>query len=184
MTTNGSNTGRLSGLVLPSDRHTPCIELLHCHDDAWKRVIKLRNLKPLNIFFFFFFFFCAVMWKDFIKTHSTESRCVIGREIYCSQTPPCVFQPGNVTGWGSKGVKFSSAPCSLLRPSTVHRQSPVDLVSKCCFTSTETIRTVRDGEPRAATSTFTQILTSEVDLVSTWAHASEGQISPCIASIF
>ena len=29
-----------------------------------------------------------------------------------------------------------------------------------CFTSTETIRTVRDGEPRTATSTFAQLLSS------------------------
>ena len=29
-----------------------------------------------------------------------------------------------------------------------------------CFTSTETIRTVRDGEPRTATSTFTLLLSS------------------------
>ena len=32
---------------------------------------------------------------------------------------------------------------------------------QCCFTSIETIRTIRDGEPRPATSTFTQLLTSE-----------------------
>ena len=31
----------------------------------------------------------------------------------------------------------------------------------CCFTSTETIRSVRDGEPRTATSTFTQLLNSD-----------------------
>ena len=30
-----------------------------------------------------------------------------------------------------------------------------------CFTPAETIRTVRDGEPRASTSTFTQLLSSE-----------------------
>ena len=29
-----------------------------------------------------------------------------------------------------------------------------------CFTSTETVQTVRDGEPRTATSTFTQLLSS------------------------
>ena len=29
------------------------------------------------------------------------------------------------------------------------------------FTSTETIRIIRDGEPRTATSTFTQLLSSE-----------------------
>ena len=31
---------------------------------------------------------------------------------------------------------------------------------QCRFTSTETIRTVRDGEPRTATSIFTQLLNS------------------------
>ena len=31
---------------------------------------------------------------------------------------------------------------------------------KCYFTSTETIRTIWDGEPRTATSTFTQLLSS------------------------
>ena len=31
---------------------------------------------------------------------------------------------------------------------------------QCCFTSTETIRTIRDGEPRTATSTFTHLLNS------------------------
>ena len=32
---------------------------------------------------------------------------------------------------------------------------------QCCFTSTETIRTIMVGEPRTATSTFTQLLSSE-----------------------
>ena len=31
---------------------------------------------------------------------------------------------------------------------------------QCCFTSTETIRLIRDGESRTATSTFTQLLSS------------------------
>ena len=31
----------------------------------------------------------------------------------------------------------------------------------CCFTSTETIRLIKDGEPRTATSTFTQLLSSD-----------------------
>ena len=33
---------------------------------------------------------------------------------------------------------------------------------QCCLKSTETVRTVRDGEPRTATSTFTQFLGSDV----------------------
>ena len=36
---------------------------------------------------------------------------------------------------------------------------------QCCFTSTETIRTIRDGEPRTATSTFTQLLSSDIEQV-------------------
>ena len=31
---------------------------------------------------------------------------------------------------------------------------------QCCFTSAETSRTIKDGEPRTATSTFTQLLSS------------------------
>ena len=29
---------------------------------------------------------------------------------------------------------------------------------QCCFTAAETTRTIRDKEPRSATSTFTQLL--------------------------
>ena len=32
---------------------------------------------------------------------------------------------------------------------------------QCCFTSTEDVRTVRDGEPRTSTSTLTQLLNSD-----------------------
>ena len=32
---------------------------------------------------------------------------------------------------------------------------------RCCFMSTETVRTIRDREARMATSTFTQLLGSE-----------------------
>ena len=35
-------------------------------------------------------------------------------------------------------------------------------VSACCFTTTETIRLIRDGEPRTATSTFTQFLCAQL----------------------
>ncbi len=33
---------------------------------------------------------------------------------------------------------------------------------QCCFTSTETIRTIGDGEPRMATLIFTQLLSSDI----------------------
>ena len=37
-------------------------------------------------------------------------------------------------------------------------------VVQCCFTFTETIRTIRDGEPRTSTSTLTHLLSSESSL--------------------
>ena len=37
---------------------------------------------------------------------------------------------------------------------------------QCCFTSTETFRLIRDGEPRTATSAFTQLLSSDINKLS------------------
>ena len=37
---------------------------------------------------------------------------------------------------------------------------------QCCFPSTETVRTIRGGEPRTSTSTFTQLLSSVVSVFS------------------
>ena len=48
-------------------------------------------------------------------------------------------------------------------PSLIVRTVSVDLVRvQCRFTSTETRQTIGDGEPRTATSTFTQLLSSAV----------------------
>ena len=40
-----------------------------------------------------------------------------------------------------------------------------------CFTSTETVRTIRDGQPRTATSTFTQLL-ALCDHLLSWCFTS------------
>ena len=37
---------------------------------------------------------------------------------------------------------------------TITPRYNLDVQVQCCFTSTETIRTIRDGGPRTATSTF------------------------------
>ena len=39
-----------------------------------------------------------------------------------------------------------------------------DLRLQCCFTSTETVRTIKDGKPRTATSSFTQLLRSVIKI--------------------
>ena len=58
-------------------------------------------------------------------------------------------RPYGLLGTGSSG-RPPLSPWVMLQ--AVHVQ--------CYFTSTETIRTIRDGEPRTATSTFTQLLNS------------------------
>ena len=79
----------------------------------------------------------------------------------CFFTPPCIWSSDRETN-SLPLAQASSDQCILclieltfnllLQASSVH----------CCFTSTETIRTIRDGEPRTATSTFTQLLSSDV----------------------
>ena len=65
-------------------------------------------------------------------------------------------RPQGLIGTGSPGrpPQLSHSSWALIR--VVH----------CCFTSTETTRTNRDGEPRTATSTFTQPLRSKSKIVS------------------
>ena len=61
------------------------------------------------------------------------------------------------------GRRFESAPAhrSVQKLRVMASLSCVFLVLlHCCFTSTETVGIVRDGEPRTATPPFTQILSS------------------------
>ena len=39
------------------------------------------------------------------------------------------------------------------------------MLVQICFTSTETVGTIRDGEPRTSTSTFTQLMSSGLKLI-------------------
>ena len=63
-----------------------------------KRPIALRNLKPLRLFVFFFALACE---RIFLKTHSTESRCVsTGKYTVCRRVlasfSPGILQAGAV----------------------------------------------------------------------------------------
>ena len=56
------------------------------------------------------------------KTHISESRCDIGPEIYCLQARPCIFQPGNFTGWDSEGVSlYETKPIAATFDKCYHR---------------------------------------------------------------
>ena len=64
-------------------------------------------------------------------------------------------RPYGLLGTGSPGrpPRLSHSTWALRRECGVQVQ--------CCFTSTETVRTIRDGKPWTSTSTFTQHLSSE-----------------------
>ena len=58
---------------------------------------------------------------------------------------------------------------TILRNKCKHQYEYVQVQVQCCFTSTETIRTIRDGEPRTATSSLTQLLSSDEYFGNEWA---------------
>ena len=51
------------------------------------------------------FFFAVAGERIFIKTHSLESRFVMGLGNLLLIVIMCTFQPRNFTGWGSEGLK-------------------------------------------------------------------------------
>ena len=48
-----------------------------------------------------------------------------------------------------------------LYPERKKKERKACSIAECCITPTETVRIIRDGEPRTATSTFTQLLNSK-----------------------
>ena len=96
------------------------------------------------------------LWKEQLWGVCGRSRCgvfVEGAGVGCLWKE----QVWGVCGRSSCGVFVEGAGVGCLC-------SPFSLasvgLSQRCFTSTETTRLVRDREPRTATSTFTQLLTS------------------------
>ena len=52
----------------------------------------------------------------------------------------------------------------------------------CCLSSTETIRTIRDGEPRTAPSNFTQLLSSDLGLQAGITFRTPFHLALCVNS--
>ena len=84
----------------------------------------------------------------------------------CHQGPLLLHSSGGLA------LKSSVPLCSWLLPNTVSENTAVSGICtnengafsvrvQCCFTSTEAVQTIRGGEPRTATWTFTQLLSSE-----------------------
>ena len=89
--------------------------------------------------------------------------------------PPHVAQPHSIAHEGEDELDLSSPLGALLLlhtdrswVSTTTMYAPILRASlvQGCFTSTETIRLTRDGEPRRSTSTFTQLLSSDLSSIA------------------
>ena len=59
------------------------------------------------------------------------------RKLYCLQAGPCIFQPGNVTGWGSEGVK-NVVICIKFHGLRIYQHNPI-------CTENFALRSVADG---------------------------------------
>ena len=93
-------------------------------------------------------------------------------ETACSKHQPSVFTTFFSFGrrcrkvrlgvWGSSKLQALGTGSPGFTTSFLQgagkRCSECGVQVQCCFTSTETVRTTRDGEPRATTSSFTQLL--------------------------
>ena len=88
---------------------------------------------------------------EFVKVQflSWGTQATVELGFFEFSVAPRPQRPYGLSGTGSPGQRprLSHSSCSAW--------------VQCCFTSTETVRTVRDGEPRTATSTFTQLPNSE-----------------------
>ena len=83
---------------------TPKYEPLHCHEVIWKRLLKVRNLKPVSLFAFVFA----------LATHvkGPPPKCKAGR-IDCHRTGKCTvcrrarasFSPESLHAGAVKGLK-------------------------------------------------------------------------------
>ena len=98
----------------------------------------------------------------------TGVRSAAGVQLLCSRRAAAVQLSGCLVV-EEVGSKFSVALRPQGRPGRPPRlsHSSRGLLAeqfkfrRCCFTSTETVRTIKDGEPRTSTSTLTQPLSSE-----------------------
>ena len=75
-------------------------------------------------------------------------------------------------GWCQTPRSFTRTHLAFARYSPPPPPPPFE----CCFTSTETIRLIRDGEPRTATSTFTQLQVTNTKHIYTY---TPGKLRKC-----
>ena len=91
--------------------------------------------------------------------HGTETMAIVPSSVELQQLDTLYFSADKISlvfhsqqDWDMNGRSYSSMDYR-----TPHK---LRMYVQCCFTSRETVRTIRYGEPRTATSTVTQLLSS------------------------
>ena len=79
----------------------------------------------------------------------------------CPQTTTFLKRKESRSRESNRGLSAYQPTRLTARP---NRLTPLEgFQFQCCFTSTETVRLIRDGEAPTATSTFTQLLSYDVE---------------------
>ena len=89
-----------------------------------------------------------------VHQHSTSAAGVFAEGLPAdgNATDVLIHRRGEEATLHTPGIAFRHLPPKSAR---------ISYAVQCCITSTETIQTTRDGGPRTATSTFTQLLSSD-----------------------
>ena len=94
-------------------------------------------------------------------TLKSKKQIPLSRSLNYNQTSLCVL---GCTSVGGSVVYMCVCVCVCVCVCSLCLTWCSDQV-QCCFTSTETMRSVRDGEPRTAILTFTQLLSSDFSVM-------------------
>ena len=149
-----SNSGQLT-----VSTHTPQWPITKRQTAFLRRVYKCPapclSLGYLLLYFFFFFYPQHTSRWYYTKQQELHNihwiHALFKTDMFCFSVSLRPQKPSGLLGTGNPGWP----------PRLPYSSWTLRARVQCCFTTTETIRPVRDGEPRTATSTFTQLLNSE-----------------------
>ena len=97
----------------------------------------MQNLKPVS--HFVLFLHCYV--KGFApKCIALKADVLLDWKIYCLQVRLCIFQPRNITGWGSEGVNLTHSLQLGLYTTSSPKWLPANKRTICCLTNAPTFQ--------------------------------------------
>ena len=118
------------------------------------------------------------LWSRHIQHQLVDPTCISNLYIYMHREHAVNTQSAMCRGHAASDALIHY---KALRVRATGRELASTATFQCCLTSTETIRTVRDGDPRTATSAFTQLLSSELQpRAGTQKPSRKSKVSLCV----